>query len=243
MSETSWKHQCDTCPIPTECADSQRCAYIEWLFKLSAALTESLAKTNARRPAMTDTLPSDLRRHAKLRTLSLPVADTMLRAADEIEQLRAARPAPAVDGDAGWPDWRHHDTTEERRRIMSRALAAADRATGGSSVVHLNADLVERVRKAFGDALTACVNMLTPLGDIPVQAIREAMSDALGAEWVTVAMPATHETPGAAGVAGGADLPTHRRAPNARAGGVYTGDGGAGSRITAKQSLLDHERG
>ena len=75
---------------------------------------------------MTDTLPADLRRHAERRTLSLPVAETMLRAADEIEQLRAERGAPAVGGDAGWPDWRHHDTTEERRRIMSRALDAAD---------------------------------------------------------------------------------------------------------------------
>ena len=57
---------------------------------------EAALQSNVRRPTVTDTLPADLRRHAKLRTLSLPVAETMLRAGEEIERLRAASRFTAV---------------------------------------------------------------------------------------------------------------------------------------------------
>lgn len=40
---------------------------------------------------------------------------------------------------------------------------------------------IERARRAFGDALCTRVNMATPLGKVPVQALREAMAAALKA--------------------------------------------------------------
>jgi hypothetical protein len=41
--------------------------------------------------------------------------------------------------------------------------------------------MVERARRAFGDALSIRVNMNIRLGDVPVQVLREAMAEALRA--------------------------------------------------------------
>jgi hypothetical protein len=40
---------------------------------------------------------------------------------------------------------------------------------------------IERAWRAFGDALCTRVNMATPLGHMPAQALREAMAEALKA--------------------------------------------------------------
>ena len=212
-------------------------------------------QNTARRPAMTDTLPADLRRHAERRTLSLPIVDTMMRAADEIERLRAERAAPAVDGDAGWPDWRHHDTTEERRRIMSRALAAADRATGGPSGWGMAAPvtLAECPIGLFrcGDTLALKTEYGNNEGRIdayivesgeffwgdPPQTVKRQRAQivypVIPPPWATVATSATHETPGAAGVGGGVNSqPTD--APRTPEPAVFTREMADLLRITAK---------
>lgn len=62
------------------------------------------------------------------------------------------------------------------RKQVSDRYKATENATPVSTV---DPAIVERARVVFCNALVRRVNTGTPLGDVPVQALREAMAEAL----------------------------------------------------------------